>query len=212
MSRRVRVLIADDHAMFADGIRRLLEREYEVLGCVEDGRSLLEQTQAMHPEVVVADVSMPLLNGIEAARQLRAADKRLKIILLTMHDDVTFASRAFEAGVSGYLLKHCASDELLIAMKEVLAGRTYVTPRIAGDLLQVMQRRDGQAKEVQLTVREREILQLLAEGKTMKEVAAILDVSTRTVEFHKYNLMEKTGLHTTAELALYAAKHGIVDL
>ncbi|MCB1022306.1 MAG: response regulator transcription factor [Acidobacteria bacterium] len=212
MTRRVRVLIADDHAMFADGIRRLLESEYEVVGSVADGRSLLEQTQTLHPEVVVADVSMPLLNGIEAARQLRAADKRLKIILLTMHDDVTFASRAFEAGVSGYLLKHCASDELLIAMKEVLAGRTYVTPRIAGDLLQVMQRHDGQAQEVHLTQREREILQLLAEGKTMKEVAAILDVSTRTVEFHKYNLMEKTGLHTTAELALYAAKHGIVDL
>ncbi|MBI1353461.1 MAG: response regulator [Acidobacteria bacterium] len=207
-----RVLIADDHAMFADGVRRLLEKDYEVVGFAEDGRQLMEETKRLRPEVVVADISMPSLNGIEAARQLRAADKRLKIILLTMHEDVTFASRAFEAGVSGYLLKHCAADELLTAMREVLNGRTYVTPRIAGDLLQVMQRRDGEAKEVQLTPREREILQLLAEGKTMKEIAAVLDVSTRTVEFHKYNLMEKTGMHTTAELTLYAARHGLVGL
>lgn len=212
MNRRVRVLIADDHAMFAEGVRRLLEKEYEVVGSVEDGRQLLERAQILRPEVVVVDVSMPSLNGIEAARRLRAADKRLKIIMLTMHEDVTFASRAFEAGVSGYLLKHCASDELLTAMREVLNSRTYVTPRIAGDLLQVMQRRDGESKEVHLTTREKETLQLLAEGNTMKEIASVLDVSTRTVEFHKYNVMEKTGMHTTAELTRYAAKHGIVAL
>ncbi len=211
MNRKIKVLIADDHAMFADGVRRLLEKDYEVVGSVSDGRLLLEETKRLRPDVVIADISMPSLNGIDAARQLRAADKRLKIVLLTMHEDVTLASRAFEAGVSGYLLKHSASEELLTALKEVLTGRTYITPRIAGDLLQVMQTRDGKAKEVTLTGREREVLQLLAEGKSMKEIAAVLDLSTRTVEFHKYNLMDKTGLRTTGELTRYAVRHGLIS-
>jgi DNA-binding NarL/FixJ family response regulator len=124
---------------------------------------------------------------------------------------VSSASRAFEMGVSGYLLKHSAADELLTALREVLIGRTYITPRIAGDLLQVMQTRDGKAQEVQLTGREREVLQLLAEGKSMKEIAAALDLSTRTVEFHKYNLMDKTGLRTTGELTRYAVRHGLIS-
>jgi DNA-binding NarL/FixJ family response regulator len=200
VNRRAKVLIADDHAMFAEGVRRLLEKDYDVVGSVVDGRMLLEEAERLRPDVVIADISMPSLNGIDAARQLRAANKRLKIVMLTMHEDVTLASRAFEMGVSGYLLKHSAADELLTALREVLIGRTYITPRIAGDLLQVMQTRDGKAQEVQLTGREREVLQLLAEGKSMKEIAAALDLSTRTVEFHKYNLMDKTGLRTTGEL------------
>lgn len=211
MNRRAKVLIADDHAMFAEGVRRLLEKDYDVVGSVVDGRMLLEEAERLRPDVVIADISMPSLNGIDAARQLRAANKRLKIVMLTMHEDVTLASRAFEMGVSGYLLKHSAADELLTALREVLIGRTYITPRIAGDLLQVMQTRDGKAQEVQLTGREREVLQLLAEGKSMKEIASALDLSTRTVEFHKYNLMDKTGLRTTGELTRYAVRHGLIS-
>jgi DNA-binding NarL/FixJ family response regulator len=211
MNRKPKVLIADDHAMFVDGIRRLIEKDYDIVGAVEDGRSLVEAAKTLHPDIVIADVSMPLLNGIDAAHQVLEINERVRVILLTMHADVTYASRAFEVGVSGYVLKHCASDELLAALREVVVGRTYVTPRIAGDLLQVMRNRDGVTQEARLTDREREVLQLLAEGKSMKEVATVLDVSTRTVEYHKYNLMDKTGLRTTAELTQYAIKHGLVS-
>lgn len=212
MTRKRKVLIADDHTMFADGLRRLLEADYDVIGTVDNGRKLVEESKRLRPEVVIVDISMPSLNGIEATRQLLAEDKRLKVIVVTMHGDAIFAARATEAGASGYLLKHCAADELLVAMREVLCGRTYISPRIAGDLLQIMRTRDGEHKEVNLTGREREVLQLIAEGKSMKEIAVALDVSTRTVEYHRYNLMDKTRLRTTGELTRYAVRQGIVDL
>lgn len=212
--KRPRVLLADDHAMFADGVRRILEPDFEYIGTVEDGRALLDEAEKHRPDVILLDISMPELNGIEAARHLKKAGSNAKVVMLTMHADASFASEAFEAGAAGYLLKHCAADELLTAIREVLKGRTYITPRIAGGLLDTLMtrgRKTAARPSVNLTGREREVLQLLAEGRTVKEIAATLNISPRTAEFHKYNIMEKLDLRTTAELTQYAVKHGIVS-
>jgi DNA-binding NarL/FixJ family response regulator len=162
----------------------------------------------------VVDISMPLLNGIEAVRQIKKLDKQVKIIFLTMHPDVTYAIRAFEAGASGYVLKHSASSELLTAIHEAIKGRTYVTPMIAGELLQAYQgETSGQAEEMQqLTQRQREILQLLVEGNSAKEIANLLNISPRTVEFHKYNMMLKLNLKSLSALIQYGIKHGFASV
>lgn len=210
-----RVLLADDHRIFLEGLRSLLEPDFEIVGTVEDGRALMEEVKKLHPHVVVADISMPLLNGIEAARQIRKIDPHIRVILLTMHPDVTYAARGFEAGASGYVLKHSAPAELVTAIEEALRGKTYITPRIAGELLQFYKREGDIGEKLadrKLTPRQREVLQLLAEGHSAKEVAAILGISTRTVEFHKYRIMEELNLKTGAELIQYAIKHGIISL
>jgi DNA-binding NarL/FixJ family response regulator len=213
MRKRIRVLLADDHKIVLDGLRSLLEPEFELAGMVEDGRALVSATQHLRPDVIVVDISMPLLNGIEAVRQIKKFDKQVKVIFLTMHPDVTYAIRAIEAGAAGYVLKHSASSELLTAIHEAMKGRTYVTPMIAGELLQAYNEgtyRQAEG-EPQLTQRQREILQLLVEGNSAKEVATLLNISPRTVEFHKYSMMAKLKLKSLSALIQYAIKHGFVS-
>jgi DNA-binding NarL/FixJ family response regulator len=194
-----------------EGLKSLLESEYELVGAVEDGRALVEQATRLRPDLIVVDISMPLLNGIEALRKIRKVDERIKVIILTMHLDATYAATAFEAGASGYVLKHSASSELLTALQEVMKGRTYISPMVAGGLLQRYQKPNSPAQESakELSTRQREILQLLSEGKSLKEIAGLLRISSRTVEFHKYRMMEQLQIKTSAELVRYAVKHGI---
>jgi DNA-binding NarL/FixJ family response regulator len=212
--KRPRVLLADDHKIVVEGLRNLLEPEFELVGTVEDGRALVAAAAELRPDVIVADISMPLLNGIEAARQIKKADSGAKIVFLTMHPDVTYATRAFEAGASGYVLKHSAPSELVTAIREALKGRTYVTPMIAKDVLESFMDRSHKREDVfhKLTPRQREILQLVTEGRSAKEIASLLNVSPRTVEFHKYRMMEDLGLRTNAELIQFAIKHGLASV
>lgn len=207
-----RVLLADDHSLVLEGFRRILEDQCELIGMVEDGRALLEAARRVLPDMVILDISMPLLNGIDAATQLKKTQPSVKIIFVTMHSDADYVRSAFEAGASGYLLKRSAVDELEQAIRTVWAGHTYITPLIAKDLLDVLlsnRPRQPQQKKA-LTFRQREVLQLLAEGQTMKDIALRLKISSRTVEFHKAQIMEQLELRTTAELIKYALTHGIL--
>ena len=212
--KKPRILLADDHQIVLEGLKSLLGGEFEVVGSVEDGRALVDQAATLHPDVIVADISMPQLNGIEAARQIKKADKNVKIVFLTMHPDATYAANAFEVGASGFVLKHSAPSELITAIHEAMKGKTYVTPLIAGDLIRTYQEGGSQQKDLfkKISPRQREILQLLAEGKSGKEIASILDISTRTVEHHKYRMMEQLNIKTSAELVQYAIRHGIISL
>ena len=209
---RARVLIADDHKIVVEGLKKLLGPEFEIAGAVEDGRELVKAVEKLRPDVIVADISMPGLNGIEAVRQIKKVHEEMKVVFLTMHPDVAYAASAFKAGASGYVLKHSAPDELVTAIRAALQGKTYVTPLIAGKLLQFYEEgASGQEEAVSvLSSRQREVLQLLAEGHSAKEIAAILNVSEKTVEYHKYRMMENLGVKTLAELVLYAVKQGIV--
>jgi DNA-binding NarL/FixJ family response regulator len=209
-----RVLLADDHKIVLEGLRSLLDTEFEIVGAVEDGRALVSKAAQLKPDVVVADISMPGLNGVDAARQIRKTDERIKIVFLTMHADVSYAAGAFDAGASGFVLKHSAPQELITAIREAVQGRTYVTPMIAGDLIGSYQKGSLRQRglKVALSPRQKEVLQLLAEGKSVKEVAAVLNISPRTAEFHKYRMMEQLKLKTSAELIQYAVKHGLVSL
>ena len=206
-----RVLIADDHKIVVEGLKKLLSPEFEIAGAVEDGRELVKAAEELRPDVIVADISMPGLNGIEAVRQIKKVHKEIKVVFLTMHPDVAYAASAFKAGASGYVLKHSAPDELVTAIRAALRGKTYVTPLIAGKLLHLYEEGGpGQGETVSaLSSREREVLQLLAEGHSVKEIAAILKVSVKTVEYHKYRMMEILGLKTLAELIRYAVTQGI---
>ena len=212
--RKIRVLLADDHKIVLEGLKSLLEPEFDLVGIVEDGRALVKEAARLHPDVIVADISMPLLNGIEAVRQIKKTDDRIKVVFLTMHPDVAYATRAFEAGASGYVLKRSASRELITAINDVMKERTYVTPVIAGELLQSYKKtQPGQdVFNKKLTHRQEEILQLLAEGYPIKEIANILHISPRTVETHKYNMMQELKLKTTADLVKYAIKQGIISI
>ena len=211
--KKPRLLLADDHRMVAEGLRGLLESDYELVGIVEDGRALLEAAAKLMPDVVVADISMPLLNGVEAVRQLKKKNKDIAVVFLTMHLDVDYAASAFEAGAAGYVLKHSAPSELLTAISCSLKGRTYITPILAGELLNYQRNRPKRDEEedelARLTSRQREVLQLIAEGLSVKEAAAVLGISARTVEFHKYSMMESLGLKNSAELMRFAVNHGI---
>ncbi len=211
---RARVLIADDHRILAEGVRGLLEPEFEVVGVVADGRELLAAAKKLKPDVIVADVTMPSLNGIEAAAQLRDAGTTAKVVILTMHRDVAYARRAMEAGASGFVLKHSVSSELVTAIREALRGQTYITPMIAGELLQSYREGDPETSDPshRLTVRQREVLQLIAEGRSAKEVAAVLKISARTAEVHKARILEALGLQNTAELVQYAIRNGIISV
>lgn len=210
--KRPRVLLADDHKIVVEGLTNLLAPVCELVGTVEDGRALVEAVKRLQPDIAVVDISMPLLNGIEAAAQLKKAKTQTKIIFLTMHPDVTYAIRALEAGASGFVLKHSASSELLEAIREVLKGRVYVTPRIAREVHQSFIRKSSHTKKlVDLTPRQREVLQLVAEGHSAREIGSLLKISPRTVEFHKYTIMEKLNTHSQAELIQYAIKHGIIS-
>jgi len=212
--RRPRVLLADDHLLVAEALTSLLTPEFDLVGLVEDGRALVEAARALRPDVIVADVTMPHLNGIDALVQLRQGGDRTPVVFLTMHRDVAFARRALDAGASGFVLKHSASVELVAAIRAALQGKTYLTPQLAGEVLEAMKEGSEQAGDpvASLTPRQREVLQLLAEGRSAKEIAASLGISARTVEFHKYQMMETLDLHTNAELIHFAIKHGLVEL
>ena len=208
---RPRVLLGDDHAMFTEGLRRILEPQFEIVGTAENGLDLVAAAERLQPAVVVADLSMPLLNGIGVARRLKKAANPPKIILLTMHADPTLATQAFKEGVSAYVLKSSPASEIVTAIQEALRGRIYISPAVAGGILgELMRSHEQPVKLAELTPRQREVLQLIAEGKSPKEIAAILNVSPRTVEFHKYRIMETIGARTIAELTRYAIAHGIV--
>jgi DNA-binding NarL/FixJ family response regulator len=206
-----RILLADDHCVVAEGLRSLLEPHFDVVGIASDGREVVTAARTLDPDVVVLDVSMPSLNGIEAARQLRAANSRAKLVFLTMHREVTYAARALEVGASGYLLKYSAPSELVTAIQEALKGRTYITPQIAGELVDSFRRGtpDGTQGADKLTPRQREVLQLVAEGHSVKAIASVLRISRRTAEFHKARLMRALAVRNTAELTRYAIRTGV---
>ena len=204
------VLLADDHKIVLEGLRSLLDVQFDLVGTAKDGRELLVAAEKLDPDVIVVDISMPLLNGIEAIRKLKKDGSRAKVIFLTMHADVTYAVRAFEAGASGFVLKHSASAELVEAIREALEGRTYLTSMIPREA--VFRKGAEPRRDVDLTPRQREVLQLVAEGRSAREIAGILEISPRTVEFHKYRMMEELQVQTNAELIQYAIKHGIASL
>lgn len=190
----------------------MLEPEYEIVGRVEDGQALLVEAQRLKPDVILLDISMPLLNGIDAARQLSKQLPSAKLIFVTQHSDPEFVTEAFRAGAAGYLLKRSAASELLSAIREVLKGHHYVSPLVARDTIESLlsvQKPDGSIAD-HLTARQREILQLVAEGRSRKEIAAILGIAVKTVEFHKAALMRQLDLHNAAEFTLYALKHGFI--
>jgi DNA-binding NarL/FixJ family response regulator len=213
-ARRPRLLLADDHVLVAEALRSLLAPEFDLVGVVEDGRELVEAAGKLRPDVIVADVTMPHLNGIDALARLRQRGDRTPVVFLTMHRDVAFARRALEAGASGFVLKHSAPAELIAAIRAALQGGTYLTPQLAGEVLEAMKEGRERTSDpiASLTPRQREVLQLLAEGRSAKEIAARLEISVRTVEFHKYQMMEALGIHNSAELVHVAIKTGLVEL
>jgi DNA-binding NarL/FixJ family response regulator len=206
--------LADDHRVVSEGLKRLLDDDFELVGVVEDGRALVAAAKKLQPDVIVADIAMPHLNGIDAMAHLKRDDPHVKVVFLTMHQNPSYARRALEAGAMGFVVKHSASDELVMAIHAALKGQTFITPALASGVLQEIQHGSRAAKDAadSLTTRQREILQLLAEGRSAKEIAATLAISPRTVEFHKYQMMETHGLHSTAELIQFAIKHGVVTI
>jgi DNA-binding NarL/FixJ family response regulator len=206
-----RVLVADDHRMVAEGLKSLLAEDFELVGIVEDGRALVKAARELHPDVIVADISMPHLNGIDALVQLKRDDPNARVVFLTMHRDAAYAHRALEAGAYGFVLKHAAPAELVLALRAALQGRTFITPDLAGELLRsAKQGPRAQDPVAAMTPRQREIVQLFAEGKSAKEIASTLGLSARTVEDHKYRLMETLGIENSAELVHFAIKHGLL--
>jgi DNA-binding NarL/FixJ family response regulator len=210
--RKARILLADDHKIVVEGLRGLLQPEFDLVGTAENGLDLMAAAERLQPDVIVTDISMPLLNGIDAIRKLRQSGANAKVVFLTMHPDIVFATRALEAGASGYVLKHSAPDELITAIHEALRGGTFISGALRNPALEELldpSKRHVKAT-LELTGRQREVLQLLAEGKSAKEIAAILNISPRTVETHKYKIMDELGARTTAELVQHAIKHGLI--
>ena len=212
--RLPRVLLADDHRMVAEGLKALLADEFELVGVVEDGRAMISAAERLRPEVIVADITMPLLNGIEAIVRLRKSYPDIKVVFLTMHQNVAYARRALEAGASAFVVKHSAPEELVLAIRAALKGQTFITPSLTKEALRQAEhgargRNDGLSS---LTPRQMEILQMLANGRSAKEIANALAISARTVEFHKYHIMEAHELHSSAELVHFAIKHGITTV
>ena len=205
-----RVLLADDHAMLLGAFEKLLTGECDVVGQVSDGRALVAAAEQLKPDLVILDISMPLLNGLDAGRQIKQKLRNVKLIFLTMNEDADLAAEAFRAGASAYLLKRSAASELLTAIREVMQGRSYVTPLVTEGLVGSLINADNREAGNELTPRQREVLQLLAEGHSMKEIAGLLNVTPRTVAFHKYRMMEQLKVRSTAELIQYAVKHNIV--
>ena len=212
MINRSRVLIADDHNLVAELCKRLLETEFDVIGVVSDGRALVRTAGELRPDVVVLDIAMPILNGLDAGRQLKAMLPGVKLVYLTMNPDVDVAAEAFRRGASGYLLKTCAAADIVLAVRDVLRGKSYMSPALPREVVNFLRKQDRKMvyEDERLTQRQREVLQLLAEGKVMKEVSSILHMSTRTVAYHKYRMMEVLGAKSTAELVKYAIKNHIV--
>jgi DNA-binding NarL/FixJ family response regulator len=209
---RVRVLLADDHRIVAEGLKRLLRRQFDLIGVVEDGRAMVDAAKRLKPDVIVADITMPYLNGIEALEEIKKGDPSVRVVFLTMHRDVAYVRRALDAGASGFVLKNSAPRELALAVHAAAEGRTFITSSIAGEVLQALKQSSSQAQDPvgALTLRQREILRLLVDGLTAKEIGAKLHISSRTVEEHKYRMMESLGLKSNTELIHFAFKHGIV--
>jgi DNA-binding NarL/FixJ family response regulator len=205
---RPRVLLADDHALLLGAFEKLLAGECDVVGQVSDGRALVTAADNLKPDLIVLDISMPLLNGLEAGRQIKQKSPGVKLVFLTMNEDADLAAEAMRSGASAYLLKRSAASELLTAIREVMQGRSYITPLVTEGVVGSLQQVDQQAQ--QLTPRQREVLQLLAEGHSMKEVGNLLNLTPRTVAFHKYRMMAQLKVKSSAELIQYAVKHHIV--
>lgn len=208
MTNRVRLLIADDHVMFAQGLESLLRDEFDLLGTAGNGEELVEATLRLNPDVILVDISMPLLNGFDAVRRIRENGSGTRIIFLTMHDDAALLSEAFRCGASGYVLKQAAGEELVNAIKDVAQGKRYVSP-LLNDLPSDPLRLHPQKTSV--TPRQREVLELISRGLTMKEIASQLNISTRTAETHKYEMMQTLGVQTTAELIKYSLRLGLIS-
>ncbi len=206
-----RLLIADDHAIFAEALKTYLERTYPVVGIVCDGRALIEAAMRLTPEVIVADVAMPILNGLDAARRIRGLAPKLKFVFLTMQVDPNLAAAALELGPIAFVLKHASGTELLTAIDHVLHGKPYLTSQLKADDWVATRTRARQFSK-ELTQRQREIVQLFAEGRTMKEIAGLLDLSEKTVEFHKHHIMVSFNIKSNAQLTLFALKHGLVSV
>jgi DNA-binding NarL/FixJ family response regulator len=210
--KRPRIVLADDHSLLLGAFKSFLEPEFEVVGTFLDGRTLVDNVKDLHPDVIVLDIGMPAMNGLSAGQRLKQEIPSVKLIYLTMNQDPDLAAEAFKLGASGYLLKSSAASELAFAIREALTGRSYVTPLITegmvGSFVQNLKRKKPTHK---LTLRQKEVLQLLAEGRSMKEVGAILNLTPRTVAFHKYTMMEQLNLKTGAELIQYAIKNSIIS-
>ncbi|MBT8062118.1 MAG: response regulator transcription factor [Xanthomonadales bacterium] len=208
-----RVLLADDHAMLLDAFRKLLEPHFEVVGTAKDGRELVKLASKLKPDVIVTDISMPLLNGLDAAAKIKKLQPDIKLVFVTVNEDPDLVAESFRIGGNGYLLKSSAASELFKAIEVVIGGGKYVTPLITGAMIGSLLRDPTERSQQHvLTTRQREILQLLAEGKTMKEAANILCVTSRTVAFHKYRIMEDLGIKTNSELIHYAIKQGLISI
>ena len=206
---KARVLIADEHRIVAAGLQRLLTPEFDVVGVVSDGRVLLDDVRRLRPDVVVQDLTMPPLDGIEAIREIREIDGSIKVVIVTMWEDPERAAHAFRAGASAYVLKHCAASELVDAVQYAIANQSYVTPLIAGGMIDSLSKPAPESSEPQLTERQRQVLTLLAEGKSMKEVAAVLNLTARTVAFHKYRIMQVLNIKNSADLIRFAIVNNI---
>jgi DNA-binding NarL/FixJ family response regulator len=209
---RPRILLADDHRLLREAFAELLKAECDVVGAVADGRALLELAPELRPDIVVLDIAMPLLNGMDAARQLKQLMPDVRLIFLTVNEDPDLAAEAFRVGAAGYLLKNSAASELLQAIREVFQGRSYVTPLATQGLVERLQNPEPAKAKYELSPRQREVLQLLAEGHTMKEIARLLKITPRTVAFHKYTMMEALGIKSSALLVQFALKQGLVSV
>jgi DNA-binding NarL/FixJ family response regulator len=205
---RASVLLADDHEIVAEGLATLLQREFTLLGTVASGAEMVEAARRLRPDVIVADVTMPGMSGLEALRRLKADGLASKVVFLTMHADAELAAEALRAGASGFVVKRAAGKELIAAIQTVLLGRKYVTPYLAQEVLEMLA--EPRAATGRLTPRQRDVIRLLAEGRTMKEIAATLQISPRTAETHKYQALEALGLKTTADLIRHAVEHGLI--
>lgn len=213
-AKRPSILIGDDHAVVVEGLRRNLNpAEFEVVGVADDGLALIKAALELQPDLIITDITMPSLNGIDAAREIHKRNRRLKIIFFSMHQEIAYVTAALAVGGSGYVVKTAPVEELIKGIRAVLDGRTYLCKRIAKSVEKVREIRptSSQSANDLLTLRQREVLQLLAEGNQVKEIAAVLDLSPKTVEFHKYRIMTLLGLHSVADLARYAQKRGMVE-
>jgi DNA-binding NarL/FixJ family response regulator len=212
MNSRSRILIADDHNLVAELCRRLLEKDFDVVGAVGDGRALVRVAGELKPDVIILDIAMPVLNGLDAGRQVKKLLPGVKLVYLTMNPDADVAAEAFARGASGYLLKTCAAAEMVQAVHEVLRGKTYLSKALSRDAIDSLRWHNKEllSEDERLTDRQREVLQLLAEGKVMKEIGGILHMTTRTVAYHKYRIMEVLGARSNAELVKYAVRNHMV--
>lgn len=212
------VLIADDHTLVAEGIEKLLEHDFQLCGRVADGRALVKAVEQHKPDIALVDIALPLLNGLDACRQIKKAAPEVKLLILTMHGEQYFVTEAFRAGVSGYMLKQSVAEELIFAIREVLKGRLYVSPSVAENLVEQALHPDegGPSRPIEssgkLSARQREVLQLIAEGQSTKEIASTLNVSIKTIEFHKTRIMKQLGVHSTAELTKHAIAIGLIAM